>query len=312
MKRKSLAGYPTELRTDRAAVDRNKIVRILNRRTRELIASNLELEQEIDQRNAVEKALKKSECLQSQLLRQSNQMQVQLQQLTRQVLSTQEAERKKLSHELQDVIAKTLTTINIRLGTLKEKTSFNAEDFDRSIASTQRLVEKSVEIVHRFALELRPSALDDLGLIPALHSYLKDFMIRTGVRTSLTAFSGVEDLDTPHRTVLFRVAQEALANVARHARATRVEVTLEKLPECISMKVSDDGKSFHVDPGLRIAGGKRFGLIGMRERLEMVGGRFTVESAPGKGTTILAQIPYGKIRRVRVKKPVAGICATKN
>ena len=116
MKRKSLTGYPTELRTDRAAVDRNKIVRILNRRTRELTASNLELEQEIAQRNAVEKALKKSECLQSQLLRQSNQMQVQLQQLTRQVLSTQEAERKKLSHELQDVIAKTLTTINIRLG----------------------------------------------------------------------------------------------------------------------------------------------------------------------------------------------------
>ena len=104
----------------------------------------------------------------------------------------------------------------------------------------------------------------------------------------------MEQLDTARRTVLFRVAQEALTNVARHAQASRVEVSIQKLPDCICMKIKDDGKSFQVERVLHGKGSKRLGLLGMRERLEMVGGRFEVESAPGKGTTITAQIPTGK------------------
>jgi signal transduction histidine kinase len=284
-----------------AAVHLNKIVEMLSQRTVELAASNLELQQEIIQRKAVEEALKKSEHHYSKLLEQSDRLQEQLRQLSRQILLAQEDERKKISRELHDVIAQTLTGINIRLATLKKEAAVNTKGLDRNISSTQRLVEKSVNIVHQFARELRPAVLDDLGLIPALHSFMKNFTTRTGVRTYLTAFAGVEELDTAKRTVLFRVAQEALTNVSRHAQASRVEVSIQKLPEGICMKVHDDGKSFQVERVLHGNGSKRLGLLGMRERLEMIGGRFSVESAPGKGTIITAQIQASDGKAVRVK-----------
>jgi signal transduction histidine kinase len=112
----------------------------------------------------------------------------------------------------------------------------------------------------------------------------------------LKVFAGVEQLDNNKRTILYRVAQEALTNVARHAQASRVEVSIQKLPDCICMKIKDDGKSFQLERVLNVKGRKHLGLLGMRERLEMVGGHFGVESAPGKGTTIIAQIPPGKLR----------------
>ena len=277
-----------------AAVHLNQIVEMLSQRTVELAASNGELQDEIIQRKAAEAALKKSESHYSQLLEQSDNMQQQLRRLSRQILSAQEDERKEISRELHDVIAQTLTGINVRLAALKKEAALNTKGLDRNIARTQRLVEKSVDIVHQFARELRPAVLDDLGLIPALHSFLKSFMARTGVRAHLTAFAGVEQLDTPRRTTLFRVAQEALNNVARHAQASRVDVTIQKLPDCICMSIKDDGKSFDVERSLHGNGSKRLGLLGMRERLEMVGGHFDVQSAPGKGTTITARIPSGK------------------
>jgi signal transduction histidine kinase len=103
-------------------------------------------------------------------------------------------------------------------------------------------------------------------------------------------------LDTAKRTVLFRIAQEALTNVARHAQASQVEVSIQKLPDCICMKIKDDGKSFQAQRVMHSKRNTRLGLIGMRERLEMVGGKFVVESSPGKGTTVQAQIPLGKAR----------------
>lgn len=276
-----------------------KFIETLSRRTVELAAANVELSAEIAQRKTAEEALKKSELHYATLLEQSDRLQEQLRRLSRQILSAQEDERKRISRELHDVIAQTLTGINIRLAALKKNATSNTKHLDRNIARTQRLVEHSVNIVHRFARELRPAVLDDLGLIPALHSFMKNFTEQTGVRTRLTAVAAVEHLDTSRRTVLFRVAQEALTNVARHAQATHVEVSIEKRPDGISMKVKDDGKSFSADPSLPSKGRKRLGLLGMRERLEMVGGSFAVESAPGKGTTILARIPPGKARARR-------------
>jgi two-component system sensor histidine kinase DegS len=188
-----------------------------------------------------------------------------------------------------------LTGINIRLATLKTEAAINTNGLDRNIARTQRLVEKSVNIVHEFARELRPAVLDDLGLIPALHSFAKLFSKRTRIHVHLKAFAGVEELDSNQRTILYRVAQEALTNVSRHAHARRVEVSIQKLADGICMKVIDDGKSFEVERVLNAKGRKRLGLLGMRERLEMVGGRFEVESVVGKGTTVTAHIPLGKV-----------------
>ena len=220
-------------------------------------------------------------------------MQEQLRRLSRQIISAQEDERKRISRELHDVIAQTLTGINVRLAALKKEAALNTRHLDRDIARTQRLVEKSVNIVHEFARELRPAVLDDLGLIPALHSFVKLFSKRTRIRVHLKVFAGVEQLDTARRTVLFRVAQEALTNVSRHAHASRVEVSIQRLADGIRMTIKDDGKSFQVERMLRSRGRKHLGLLGMRERLEMVGGHFDVESAPGKGTTITAHLQPG-------------------
>ncbi len=274
-----------------------KFIEALSQRTVELAASNLELKQEVLQRKAAEEALKKSERHYSQLLEQSDRLQEQLRLLSRQILSAQEDERKNISRELHDVIAQTLTGINVRLAALKKEAATNTKGLDRNIARTQRLVERSVDIVHRFARELRPAVLDDLGLIPALHSFVKIFSRRTRILVHLKAFAEVEQLDIAKRTVLFRVAQEALTNVARHAQAGRVEVSIQKLPDSVCMKITDNGKSFKVDQVLHGRGSNRLGLLGMRERLEMVGGHFDIESVPGKGPTVIAQLPNGKAAR---------------
>ena len=277
-----------------AAVLLKKFIETLSQRTVELAASNLELSLEITQRKAAEEALRKSEHHYAQLLKQSDSLQEQLRRLSRQILSAQEEERKRISRELHDVIAQTLTGINVRLAALKKEAAINTNGLDRNIARTQRLVEKSVGIVHEFARELRPAALDDLGLIPALHSFVKLFSKRTRIHVHLKVFAGVEQLHGNQRTILYRVAQEALTNVSRHAQASGVEVSIRKLAEGICMKITDNGKSFEVERVLNARGPKRLGLLGMRERVEMVGGRFTVDSILGTGTTITALIPLEK------------------
>ncbi|HKI70283.1 MAG TPA: sensor histidine kinase, partial [Verrucomicrobiae bacterium] len=184
----------------------------------------------------------------------------------------------------------------------------------QKIARTQRLVEKSVDVVHRFAREFRPTMLDDLGLIPALHAFMKEFTKRTGIHIRFTTFSSgrIKHLNNATRTVFYRVAQEALTNVARHAHASVVDVNFEKLPNAIRLTIKNDGKSFQPQRVMNSKKNSRLGLLGMRERLEMVGGSFSVKSAPGKGTTVQAQIPLGKVRRAGGGEKLAnGLRATK-
>jgi signal transduction histidine kinase len=269
----------------------SQLNRLLHQRTVELAASKRQLKQETEQRRLTEKSLKKSERHYALLLQQSRNMQDQLRLLSRQLLSAQEEERKKISRELHDVIAQTLTSINVRLAKLRKEATLNASGLERSIAMTQQLVVRSVNIVHRFARELRPTVLDDLGLIPALHTYMKHFRAETGIRVSLSAFAKVEQVKGDKRTVLYRVAQEALTNVARHAQASYVAVKVQENGGAICMKIIDNGKGFQEERVFHARKCKRLGLLGMRERLEMVGGNFSVTSVPGKGTTVFAQIP---------------------
>jgi len=250
------------------------------RRLEVMTASNRKLEQEIVRRKTLERALKISEQ--------------QLRQLSHEILIAQEQERKRISRELHDTVLQTLVGINIHLASLTPKPADNPRSLQRKIKQTQLLVEKSLAIVHRFALDLRPTVLDDLGLIPALHTFMKDFMTRTGVRARLTAYAAVNRLPIERRAVLYRVALEALNNVAIYAQASEVEVEIKKLRDWICLTIKDDGESFDVKRVLLTKGNGRLGLLGMRERLEMVGGSFKVESATGKGTTITAKIPSGK------------------
>jgi signal transduction histidine kinase len=268
----------------------------LHRRSADLSASNRKLKQEIAQRKSAEESLRKSEQHYARLLEQSRRMQEQLRLLSRQLLSAQEEERKKISRELHDVIAQSLTSINVRLADLKKEAALNTKGLEQSIARTQQLVEQSVNTVHRFARELRPTVLDDLGLIPALHTFMKSFREQTGIRVSLSGPAAVTKVNSDKRTVLFRVAQEALTNVARHAQASQAEVSIQKLDSAICMKIKDNGKGFQTERVLHGKKKNRLGLLGMRERLEMVGGNITIESTPGKGTTIQAQVPLADRR----------------
>jgi two-component system sensor histidine kinase DegS len=219
-------------------------------------------------------------------------MQKKLRQLTHQIILAQEEERKEISRELHDEIVQTLTGINVQLASLKIESGVSKQSFSKHITYTQRLVEKSVDIVHQFARDLRPTLLDDLGLIPALHAYMKTFTKRTGVQVSFSTFSGIEQLSNDERTVLYRVAQAALINISQHAEATKVTVVIKQIPNAINMEIKDDGKSFDVAHVLDSRRNKRLGLIGMRERVEMIGGTFNVTSAPGSGTTVSARIPF--------------------
>jgi PAS domain S-box-containing protein len=263
------------------------------RRMEALAVTNRELNREIARRQAVEESLRQSEQQQSRLLAQSRHMQDQLRHLSHQILQAQEEERKRISRELHDEITQTLVGINVHLETLAWEATVNPKGLKQKIARTQRLVEKSVHIVHQFARELRPTALDDLGLIATLHSFMKDFMKRTGIRVHFTTFAGVEQLNSARRTVLYRVVHSALTNVAQHARASRVKVSLRKIADDVHLEISDNGISFEVERALHARKNQRLGLLGMRERVEMVGGAFSVQSTPGRGTTIRARIPFG-------------------
>mgnify|MGYP001275300356 CR=1 FL=1 len=280
-----------------SAVRLSEITRTLRRREAELAKSNQAVKSEIERRAAVEVELKRSERHYGQLLEDSARLQDQLRSLSREILSTQEEERKRISRELHDQIAATLTGINLELAALKEEVTGKNRILKRRIASTQRLVQRSVEIIHAFALDLRPSTLDDLGLIPALHSFSQAFSRQTGIRVRLNAEAAVEALNIAKRTVLYRVAQEALTNVSRHARASDVEVNLKILEGGASLSIHDNGRSFPVERLLASVRGKRLGLLGMRERVEMVHGVFAVQSEPGKGTTVRATIPMRDVER---------------
>lgn len=257
------------------------------------------LKREVARRKFAEDSLKRGERHSSQLLEQSRQMQDQLRRLSRQLLSAQEEERKKISRELHDVVAQTLTGINVQLAALKKEAAVKADGLEQSITRTQQFVQESVEVVHRFARELRPAVLDDLGLIPALHTFMQGFREQTGIRVSLAAFAAVEQVHSDKRTVLYRVAQEALINVGRHALATEAEVGIENIDGVICMNIKDNGKGFHHSSVARGSRNRRLGLLGMRERVEMVGGNFNVFSTPGNGTIIEARIPFSNGAHVR-------------
>jgi signal transduction histidine kinase len=277
----------------KANVQLQQLNKSMHQRTRQLAASNQKLKKEIARRRAGEQALKKSQQHYRELLAQSRRQQKQLRHLSHQLLRAQEEERKQISRELHDDIAQTLTGLTVHLATLKTQALSDTRGLEKRISKAQDLVEASVEVVHRFARTLRPTVLDDLGLIPALRSLVKDFKARTGIQVHCTTFAGVERLTNAKRTVLYRVAQSALANVAQHAKASRVRLSIRRLGDTVRMDIRDNGVGFDVEQVLYAKRHKRLGLLGMRERVEMVNGRFGIESASGKGTTLRAQIPLG-------------------
>lgn len=262
-----------------------------------LVAIRRQLQHEARRCAVAEGALEAKTRHYRELLEKSRLMQEHLRRLSHEILSAHEEERRKISRELHDEVGQILAAVNVKLATLKTEAAVNTKDLKRKIGSTQRLVERSMSTVHRFARELRPPLLDDLGLVPALHAYMKGFTKRTNIPIHFRTFAAIERLDLEKRTVLYRVAQEALTNVAKHAEASLVEVTLQRRGGLVVMEIHDHGKSFQTKRVFLARQVKRLGLLGMRERVEMVDGDFAVESSKGKGTTIRVRIPYRKGRR---------------
>jgi signal transduction histidine kinase len=205
----------------------------------------------------------------------------------RRVVSAQELERRRLARELHDETGQALTSILLGLKSLED--AKDDADLAESTSRVRELVVTTLQDVRRLAVELRPKALDDFGLVPALERLVETFREQTGIEVDLEPRLGDERLPSDVETTLYRITQEALTNVVKHADAKRVSIVLTRRDGSISTVIEDDGRGFSEEQG----SGNRLGLLGMRERVALVDGRLTVESSPGSGTMLSIEVPAG-------------------
>ena len=216
--------------------------------------------------------------------------------LRRRFIHAQEQERLRLAHELHDQTGQSLTAIMLEIKNM-EKT-LNENDRDRFRMLRLRL-EEIGHALHQVAWELRPASIDELGLPSALANYVAEWSKQYCIEADFyCADPHIAELSQEVSTVIYRVVQEALTNVAKHAKATTVSVIIERCHERLRLAIEDDGCGFNTDPPLGLGGVKNggLGLAGIRERLTLVGGEFEIESNEGLGTTIFARIPLEKQR----------------
>lgn len=254
----------------------------------ELALANRELREEVTRRKVIEDSLRHREKVANEMLEKSREMQDEWRLLSRRLLAVQEDEQKLISRELHDVIAQTMMGINVRLAVLRSQATANAIELHRKIAETEEIAEKSVEIVHQFASELHPAVLDDFGLIPALGTLVESFTARTGLTVEIKAGPGADDLPAAIRTALYRIAREALGNVARQPGGKSAAVSISRTASLVRMEISHDGDG---SPAPDDEDEARLGLLGMEERAGMVGGTFKIKSWPGEKTTVIVEIP---------------------
>jgi signal transduction histidine kinase len=205
--------------------------------------------------------------------------------VVRRVVEAQELERARLARELHDETGQALTSILLGLKPLESAAVTDEER--RAIAGVRELVVRTLQDVRRLAVELRPSALDDFGLVPAVQRLTHTIREQSGIEIELEARLGEDRLPQDAETALYRVIQEAFTNVVKHSGARRVSVILQRVDGVAMAVVEDDGAGF--DP--LAPRGDAIGLEGMRERLALVGGRLRIESSSGSGTTLVAEVP---------------------
>jgi len=213
-------------------------------------------------------------------------MEQEREQLRRRIVSAEEEERQRLARELHDELGQHLTALKIGLESMKS---------DESVERMKRIVTEIDGSVDRLTVELRPPVLDDVGLRGAIGSLLEQFSASSGIRADVHT-TGTDDDRLPSQveTTCYRVLQEALTNVRKHSSAKSVSVILERTPEQVQLIVEDDGAGFDTDDTEDGARG-RFGLLGMRERVALVGGTFNIESTQGKGTALYVRVPLPRI-----------------
>ena len=202
----------------------------------------------------------------------------------RRVVSAQELERQRLARELHDETGQALTSILLGLRAVED--AKDPAELEAAAGQLRELVVSTLQDVRRLAVELRPKALDDFGLVPAIERLVETFREHTGLEVHLEPQLGAERLPSDVETTLYRITQEALTNVVKHAQARRVSIVLTRRDGSVAAVIEDDGRGFGSGDG---SGG--LGLLGMRERIALVEGRLEVESTPGSGTTLSIEVP---------------------
>ncbi len=208
-----------------------------------------------------------------------------LQDLSARLVSAQEEERRAISRELHDEVGQSLSALLMEAGNAAARVPEASVDVRRHVESIKKLAEASVNVIRNMTLLLRPSMLDDFGLVPALEWQAREVSKRTGLRVHVSAEEGAGELPDQLRTCIYRVVQEALHNCARHSQARSVKVVVRQEAYRILLSVEDDGHGF--DAG-RVRG---LGLVGMEERVTHLGGAFEVRSRPGAGTRVAVELP---------------------
>ena len=216
----------------------------------------------------------------------------QMQQLSRLILQAQEAERLRLARELHDEAAQALTSLIVHLRLLER--AKNPQEAQQRVGELRQLTAQALEDVRRVSLDLRPTILDDLGLAPALEWRVDEFNRLDDVSAELSIHGLGRRLPPDMELVLYRTGQEALSNIAKHAQATSVSVSLWTDDNHVHLEIRDNGCGF--DPAAPVSdSGSGLGLLGMRERLGMIGGELDIESSPGHGSAIYAKAPLPDI-----------------
>lgn len=207
-------------------------------------------------------------------------------------IQVQEEERRHLAREIHDGPAQLLNSVVLRIDVCQRLVGQDHERLNQELNQLKELVRLSIQDVRKIIFDLRPMALDDLGLVPALRQYMKDYQGRTGIETDFAFYGNDRRYHPAFEVALFRLCQEALTNVAKHAGASRVWVTVETTGgQEIKLVVKDDGVGFEPDSVKPGVGGSKFGLVGMRERAELLGGSMEIQSSPGRGAKLTFLFP---------------------
>jgi len=204
--------------------------------------------------------------------------------------SVREQEKSRIARELHDELAQALTALKMDAAWVREHLPGEQPALAAKLATMQALLDDTVAATRRISADLRPLMLDDLGLIPAVEWLVQNFTQRTGIACELAIGTPELELEDPYATTVFRIIQESLTNAARHARATQVEVTLERSGDAVLLCVRDNGAGFSPDDPRKP---NSYGLLGLRERAYLLGGEVRIDSAPGRGTGIEVSIPVG-------------------
>lgn len=219
----------------------------------------------------------------------------QARQLGLSVIRAQEEERRRVAREIHDGPAQLLANVVLRIDVCQKLFGVDPVRLRTELDQLKEIVRLSLQDVRKIIFDLRPMALDDLGLVPALRAFLQDYQQRTAIETDFAFFGQDRRFDSTFEVAVFRLVQEALTNVAKHARATQVWVKVDVTHKTeLRMTIKDNGVGFDPAAIQGETAGKKFGLMGMKERAGLLGGSMEIQSAPGQGTRLAFTFPLGE------------------